>query len=83
MSELIACVRAHGMYRAEWVTPAALDRFGLRLLVFTADGAADTRLSFPGGPVASFSQVPASLRAVLACRCHPPEPGPRDRDPGS
>jgi hypothetical protein len=83
MSELIACVRAHGMDRAEWVTPSALDRYGLRLLVFTADGVADTRLSFPGGPVTSFSQIPHSLRAVLACRCHPPEPSPGDCDPGS
>ena len=83
MSELIACVRAHGMHRAEWVTPAALDRFGLRLLVFTADGVADTRLAFPGGPVRSFSQVPHSLRAVLACRCQPPGPSPGDNDHGS
>ena len=83
MSELIACVRAHGMHRAEWVTPAALDRFGLRLLVFTADGVADTRLAFPGGPVRSFSQVPHSLRAVLACGCQPPGPSPGDNDHGS
>jgi hypothetical protein len=83
VSELTACVRAHGLHRAEWVTPSALDRFGLRLLVFTADGVADTRLSFPGGPVTSFSQVPLSLRAVLACRCHPPGPDPDDHDPGS
>ncbi len=82
MSELIACVRAHGMHRAEWVIPAALDRYGLRLLVFTADGVADTRLSYPGGPVTSFAQVPHSLRAVLACRCQP-GPSPGDRDPGS
>jgi hypothetical protein len=82
MSELIACVRAHGMHRAEWVIPAALDRYGLRLLVFTPDGVADTRLSYPGGPVTSFAQVPHSLRAVLACRCQP-EPHPGDRNPGS
>jgi hypothetical protein len=49
--------------------PAGLDRFGLKLLVFTPDGIAQARLSFPGGPVTSFSQVPASLRAVLSCRC--------------
>ena len=82
MSELIACVRAHGMHRAEWVTPSALDRYGLRLLVFTADGVADTRLCYPGGPVTSFAQVPHSLRAVLACRCQP-EPSPGDHNHGS
>ena len=75
MSELIACVRAHGMRRAEWVMPSGLDRFGLRLLVITPEGVADTRLSFPHGPVTSFSQVPHSLRAVLACRCQEPSPG--------
>jgi hypothetical protein len=69
MTELIACARAHGMRDAEWVAPRGLDRFGLMLLVFTADGITEARLSFPDGPVASFSQVPDSLRAVLACRC--------------
>jgi hypothetical protein len=68
-AELIACARAHGLREAEWVTPAGLDRFGLTLLVFTPDGISQARLSFPDGPVTSFSQVPTSLRAVLACRC--------------
>jgi hypothetical protein len=70
MADLLTCVRAHGMYRAEWVVPRRLDRFGLLLAVFTTDGIAAVRLSFPDGPVGSFREVPASLRAVLACRCH-------------
>jgi hypothetical protein len=69
LAELIACARAHGLREAEWVTPTGLDRFGLKLLVFTADGITEARLSFPDGPVTSFSQVPVSLRAVLECRC--------------
>jgi hypothetical protein len=69
LAELIACARAHGLREAEWVTLTGLDRFGLKLLVFTADGITEARLSFPDGPVTSFSQVPVSLRAVLECRC--------------
>lgn len=76
MTELIACARAHGLREAEWVAPTGLDRFGLKLLVFAADGITEARLSFPDGPVASFSQVPASLRAVLACRCRTAPDGP-------
>ena len=77
MAELAACVRAHGMPAAECVVPRALDRFGLELLVFTADGLAACRLSFPDGPVTDLRQIPASVRAVLTCRCtspahHPP-----------
>jgi hypothetical protein len=83
MSDLVACVRAHGMRRTEWVIPSGLDRFGLRLLVFTPDGVADTRLSFPDGSVTSFSHIPHSLRAVLACRCQEPTLSPGDHDPGS
>ena len=79
MAELISCVRAHGMHRAEWVVPRGLDRFGLELAVINPNGVATVRLSFPDGPVGSLEQVPASLRAVLACRCRParaePEPG--------
>jgi hypothetical protein len=78
MAELVACARAHGLRDAEWVTLTSLDRFGLKLLVFTLDGITEARLSFPDGPVTSFSQVPASLRAVLACRCQ----APRDGEPG-
>jgi heme iron utilization protein len=70
MADLLTCVRAHGMDRAEWVVPRRLDRFGLLLAVFTTAGIAEVRLSFPDGPVASFDEVPASLRSVLACRCH-------------
>lgn len=62
--------------------PAALDRYGLRLLVFTADGVADTRLCFPADPVTSSIQAPHSPRTVLACRCQP-EPSPGDHDPAS
>jgi hypothetical protein len=79
LAELIACARAHGLREAEWVTPSSLDRFGLKLLVFTADGVTEARLSFPDGPVTSFSQVPASMRAVLACRC---QAAPDGRPPG-
>ena len=42
--ELIRCVRAHGMTRADWVIPRGLDRYGLRLLVFTTDGTSAVRL---------------------------------------
>jgi hypothetical protein len=75
MAELVACARAHGLREAEWVTLTSLDRFGLKLLVFTLDGITEARLSFPDGPVTSFSQVPASLRAILACRCQAPGDG--------
>jgi hypothetical protein len=68
-SELVRCVRAHGMARAEWVVPRGLDRYGLELLVFTADGIAAVRLSFPDGPVCSLDDVPVSLRTALTCRC--------------
>jgi hypothetical protein len=76
MAELICWVRAHGMYQAEWVVPRGLDRFGLELAVISANGVAAVRLSFPAGPVSSLEDVPASLRAVLACRCRPSQPGP-------
>jgi hypothetical protein len=76
MAELICCVRAHGMDQAEWVVPRGLDRFGLELAVISANGVAAVRLSFPDGPVSSLEDVPASLRAVLACRCRPSQPGP-------
>jgi len=69
MPELVSCVRAHGIEFAEYVIPRRLDRFGLELLVFTADGLAAVRLAFPDGPVISFQQIPASIRAVLTCRC--------------
>ena len=75
MAELICCVRAHGMYQAEWVVPRGLDRFGLELAVITGNGVATVRLSFPDGPVRSLEDVPASLRAVLACRCGPSRAG--------
>ena len=69
MGELVRCVRAHGMSRAEWVIPRGLDRYGLELLVLTADGIAAVRLSFPDGPVSSLDDVPVSLRTALTCRC--------------
>jgi hypothetical protein len=69
MGELVRCVRAHGMHRAEWVIPRGLDRYGLELLILTGDGIAAVRLSFPDGPVASLDDVPLSLRAALTCRC--------------
>jgi hypothetical protein len=74
MAELICCLRAHGMHRAEWVVPRGLDRFGLELAVISSHGVAAVRLSFPDGPVGSLEEVPASLRAVLACRCWPARP---------
>jgi hypothetical protein len=73
--ELIRCVRAHGMTRADWVIPRGLDRYGLRLLVLTADGTAAVRLPFPGGPASSLDDVPTWLRAALTCCC---EGGSRD-----
>ena len=69
MGELIHCVRAHGMPQADWVIPRGLDRYGLQLLVLTADGTAAVRLAFPGGPVTSLDEVPASIRTALTCRC--------------
>src|SRR5580692_8778267 len=69
MGELVGCVRAHGMTRAEWVIPCGLDRYGLELLVLTTDGIAAVRLAFPDGPVSSLDDVPASLRTALTCRC--------------
>jgi hypothetical protein len=72
MTELAACVRAHGIPAAECVIPRRLDRFGLELTVLTAEGLAACRLSFPDGPVTALRQVPASVRAVLTCRCTTP-----------
>jgi hypothetical protein len=69
MADLIACVHAHGMPKADWVVPRTLDRYGLELLVLTADGTAAVRLAFPDGPVTSLQDVPASIRTTLTCRC--------------
>jgi len=69
MGELVHCVRAHGMPQADWVIPRGLDRYGLQLLVLTTDGTAAVRLAFPGGPVTSLDEVPASIRTALTCRC--------------
>jgi hypothetical protein len=69
MGELTHCVRAHGMPQADWVIPRGLDRYGLQLLVLTTDGAAAVRLAFPGGPVTSLDEVPASIRTALTCCC--------------
>jgi hypothetical protein len=63
------------MTTADWVVPRGLDRYGLELLVFTPDGVAAVRLSFPDGPVSSLEEVPVSVRAALTCRCHA-RPGP-------
>ena len=82
MGELIHCVRAHGMSRAEWVIPRGLDRYGLELLVLTTDGIAAVRLSFPDGPVSRLDDVPMSLRTALTCRCQAgPGHGAGARDP--
>jgi len=69
MAELVSCVQAHGLETAEYVIPRGLDRFGLEFLVLTTGGVAAVRLAFPDGPVTSLQQVPASIRAVLTCRC--------------
>jgi hypothetical protein len=82
MDELVRCVRAHGLTRADWVIPRGLDRYGLELLVLAADGIAAVRLSFPGGPVSCLDDVPMSLRAALTCRCQAgPGHGAGARDP--
>jgi hypothetical protein len=70
MAELVRCVQVNGIAAAECVVPRGLDRFGLELLVFTPAGLADVRLAFPDGPVTGIEQVPASIRAVLTCRCN-------------
>jgi hypothetical protein len=69
MAELVRCVQTNGIAAAECVVPRGLDRFGLELLVFTPGGLASVRLAFPDGPVTEIEQVPASIRAVLTCRC--------------
>jgi hypothetical protein len=84
MDELVGCVRAHGMTRADWVIPRGLDRYGLELLVLATDGVAAVRLAFPDGPVSSLDDVPMSLRTALTCRCqagldHGHRQGTRDR----
>jgi hypothetical protein len=79
MTDLIACVRMHGLPQADWVIARGLDRYGLELLVLTTDGVAAVRLGFPDGPVTSLRDVPASIRTALTCRCesarHPRLPG--------
>lgn len=69
MTELVSCVRANGLTTAEYAIPRGLDRFGLELLVFSPTGLVAVRLSYPGGPVASLRDVPASIRTVLTCHC--------------
>ena len=69
MTDLIACVRLHGLQQADWVITRGLDRYGLELLVLATDGVAAVRLGFPDGPVSSLEEVPASIRTALTCRC--------------
>ena len=69
MTDLIACVRMHGLPQADWVIARGLDRYGLELLVLTTDGVAAVRLGFPDGPVTALRDVPASIRTALTCRC--------------
>lgn len=69
MTELVDCVRAHGITTAEWVIPRRLDRFGLELLVLASSGLAAVRLAFPDGPVTGTADVPLPIRALLTCRC--------------
>jgi hypothetical protein len=69
MAELIRCIRAHGMPRADWVIPRGLDRYGLEFLVLTPGSVAAVRLSFPDGPITSLQDVPAYIRTALTCRC--------------
>ena len=63
---LLACVRSQLHPWAAFVLPVSLDRFGLRLTVVDEDGVTDTRLCFPA-PVGSLSELPPSLRVLLAC----------------
>jgi hypothetical protein len=79
LSDLIGCVRAHGMPQADWVIPRGLDRYGLELVILTTDGTAAMRLSFPDGPVTSLQDVPASIRTVLTCRCQSAPEHPNGR----
>jgi hypothetical protein len=71
MTDLIACVRMHGLPQADWVITRGLDRYGLELLVLATDGVAAVRLGFPDGPVSSLQDVPTSIRTALTCRCEP------------
>jgi hypothetical protein len=68
-ADLLACIRAHGIPRAEAVVPRSLDRYGLGLAVVTGTGVGTARLPFPGGPVSSLTEVGLGLRAALTCRC--------------
>src|ERR1700722_11993463 len=68
MTDLVACVRMHGLPQADWVIARGLDRYGLELLVLTTDGVAAVRLGFPDGPVTALRDVPASIRTALTCR---------------
>lgn len=72
MSELVGCVRAHGLPLADWVVPRGLDRYGLELLVLTPGGVDTIRLAFPDGPVGGLEEAPASIRVALTCRCQSP-----------
>ena len=69
MTDLVACVRMHGLPQADWIIARGLDRYGLELLVLTTDGVAAVRLGFPDGPVTALRDVPASIRTALTCRC--------------
>jgi hypothetical protein len=69
MTDLIGCVRMHGLPEADWVIARGLDRYGLELLVLTTNGVAVVRLGFPDGAVTALQDVPASIRTALTCRC--------------
>jgi hypothetical protein len=74
LTDLIGCVRMHGLPQADWVIARGLDRYGLELLVLTTDGVAAVRLGFPDGPVTGLQDVPASIRTALTCRCESARP---------
>lgn len=65
---LLHCLRRQGHPRAEWVEPRGLDRYGLEVLVVSADAVGPVRLPFPR-PLRSLDELGPGLRAALCCRC--------------
>jgi hypothetical protein len=73
-ADLLHCLTTQGHPDAEWVEPRRLDRYGLEVLVVTAESVAEVRLPFPGS-LTSLAQLGPGLRSALTCRCEPPDAG--------
>lgn len=66
--DLLACVRSQG-FEALAVVPTGVDRYGLELASIRADGVQQLRLTFPGGPVTSMSELHAGFGMMICCGC--------------